>query len=204
MGLLEKTMPLDHFPHSPAVDIGSPEAGLPADRLSAPLGAVPAWSLDSAGGAAIWIGLTLIAAAAGGLGSTEAPAFYAALRLPAWAPPAAVFGPVWSVLYGLMALSAWLVWRSRHTVNGATGLLLYGLALVPNALWSWLFFDWHLGLWALVDIALLWALVGFTVRAFWRVRPVFGALLLPLWAWLSFAGVLNAVVWRGNPGLLGG
>jgi benzodiazapine receptor len=197
-------MPPDHFRQPPAEQPVAPGPGSPADRSLAPLGVVPALSVDSARGAAIWVGLTLIAAAAGGLGSTAAHTFYAALTLPAWAPPAAVFGPAWSVLYVLMALSAWLVWRHRHTVNGATGLVLYGLALLPNALWSWLFFDWHLGLWALVDIALLWALVGFTVRAFWRVRPVFGAFLLPLWAWVSFAGVLNAAVWQANPALLGG
>jgi translocator protein len=173
------------------------------------VGVVPVWSLDSALGALLWLLLTFAAAAAGGLGSTEAPSFYAALSLPAWAPPAAVFGPVWTLLYLLMALSAWLVWRHRYTVQGmagagaATGLALYAAGLVPNALWSWLFFSWHQGFWALLDIALVWVLVGLTVRFFWRVRPLFGALLLPLWAWVSFAAVLNAAVWRANPALLG-
>ena len=163
----------------------------------------PIWSADSARGALLGFGLTFLTAALGGLASARAEQFYDALRLPEWAPPASVFGPVWSVLYLLMALAAWLVWRHRHTVRGATGLLLYGVALVPNALWSWLFFGWHMGLWALLDIAVLWSLVGLTVRAFWRVRPVFGLLMVPLWAWVSFAGVLNAVLWQTNPALLG-
>lgn len=163
----------------------------------------PAWSVDSARGALLWVGLTFLAAALGGLASASAAPFYGALQRPAWAPPASVFGPVWSALYGLMALAAWLVWRHRHTVRGSSGLLLYALALVPNALWSWLFFAWHRGLWALIDLAVLWLLVGLTVRAFWRVRPAFGLLMLPLWAWVSLAGVLNVVVWRSNPALLG-
>jgi translocator protein len=162
-----------------------------------------ALSADSLRGALLWVGVTLVTAVLGGLASSQAAQFYGALRLPEWAPPASVFGPVWSLLYALMALAAWLVWRHRHTVNGASGLLLFGLALVPNALWSWLFFDWHLGLWALVDIAALWLLVGLTVRAFWKIRPAFALLIVPLWAWVSFAGVLNAVLWQNNPALLG-
>ena len=71
------------------------------------VGVVPVVSFDSARGAALWVSLTFMAAAAGGLGSTDAPSFYRSLALPDWAPPASVFGPVWSVLYLLMALSAW-------------------------------------------------------------------------------------------------
>lgn len=162
-----------------------------------------ALSADSLRGALLWVVVTLVTAVLGGLASSQAAQFYGALRLPEWAPPASVFGPVWSLLCALMALAAWLVWRHRHTANGASGLLLFGLALVPNALWSWLFFDWHLGLWALLDIAVLWLLVGLTVRAFWKIRPAFALLMVPLWAWVSFAGVLNAVLWQNNPALLG-
>ena len=166
-------------------------------------GVSPVWSGDSARGALIWIGLTFLTAALGGLASARASQFYGALQLPPWAPPASVFGPVWSALYVLMALAAWLVWRHRRTVHGSSSLTLYGMALVPNALWSWLFFNWHLGLWALLDVVVLWMLVALTVGAFWRVRPLFGMLMVPLWAWVTFAGVLNLVVWRTNPALLG-
>ena len=163
----------------------------------------PVLSADSLRGALLWWGLTLAAAAVGGWASSNAPGFYASLQLPSWAPPASVFGPVWGVLYLLMGISAWMVWRYRHTVPATSGLWLYALALLPNALWSWLFFNQHMGGVALLDITLLWVLVAFTIRAFWRVRPAFGMLLLPLGAWVSFAGVLDAVVWRANLALLG-
>lgn len=185
------------MPSTPSSSTLSNQAGLRRPTV------VPAWSAESAGGALLWWGLTLLTAAAGGWASAEAPAFYAALQLPDWAPPAWVFGPVWGVLYLLTGAAAWLVWRHRHTVQGTSGLWLYGLALLPNALWSWLFFDQHLGALALLDIVLLWVLLAFTIRAFWRMRPAFGALLLPLLIWVSFAGVLNAAVWLANPTLLG-
>jgi len=169
-----------------------------------PSGISPVLSADSARGALLWFGLTFLTAVVGGLASARAAQFYDALQLPQWAPPPTVFGPVWSVLYLLMGAAAWLVWRHRQSVPpGSNGLVLYGVALVPNALWSWLFFDWHQGSWALVDIGVLWLLVALTVRAFWRIRPVFGLMLVPLWGWVSFAGVLNAVLWWTNPALLG-
>ena len=178
---------------------------MPAVEQEAPPVAAPSpiASGDSLRGALLWFALTLGTAALGGLASSQAPEVYASLVQPDWAPPASVFGPVWSLLYILMAVAAWQVWRYRRTVSGATGLALYAVALVPNALWSWLFFNQRMGAWALVDLVVLWALIAFTVRSFWRVRPLFGAMLLPLWAWVSFAGVLNAMVWLANPAMLG-
>jgi translocator protein len=163
----------------------------------------PPASGDSLRGALLWFALTSSTAALGGWASSQAPEVYGALVQPDWTPPASVFGPVWSVLYVLMAVAAWQVWRYRRAVSGATGLALYAVALVPNALWSWLFFSQRMGGWALVDLLVLWVLIGLTVRSFWRVRPLFGALLLPLWAWVSFAGVLNATLWLANPAVLG-
>lgn len=84
-----------------------------------------------------------------------------------------------------------------------TALSLFLAQLAPNAIWSWLFFDWHLGAWAFADIVLLWVLVVATLVAFWRVRPVAGVLLIPYLLWVSFASVLNYSVWRLNPGILG-
>ena len=178
-------------------------AHLAGANIQPKVGASPAWSVDSARGALLWFGLTFLTAALGALASAHAAEFYAALQLPSWAPPASVFGPVWSGLYLLMAVAAWIIWRDRHITKCTDALVLYSVALVPNVLWSWLFFNWHLGLWALVDVTVLWILVALTVRAFWRIRPLAGWLMVPLWVWVSFAGVLNAAVWKANPALLG-
>jgi tryptophan-rich sensory protein len=148
-----------------------------------------------------WLLLTFAGAAAGAAASRDAAGFYASLVRPEWAPPAMLFGPVWSVLYTLMGIAAWLAWRagaSRGT------LALYVVQLVLNALWSALFFGAHRGALAFVDILALIVLVVATIRGFWRVRPAAGALLLPYLAWISFAAVLNYAVWQLNPQLLGG
>jgi tryptophan-rich sensory protein len=153
-------------------------------------------------GLLLWFGLVAVAAAAGAVASANAPDFYGTLQQPSWAPPAAVFGPVWTALYVLMAIAAWLVWRPRSPA-ARRALTLFLVQLALNALWSWLFFAWHRGAWAMLDLVLLWMLVLATTIAFWRRRPLAGALLLPYLAWVSFAGVLNYWVWQANPGLLG-
>ena len=150
-----------------------------------------------------WIVVTFIAAAAGAIASLDAQQFYAALSRPSWAPPAAVFGPVWTALYLAMAIAAWLVWKERGFAGARVALTLFLAQLACNALWSWLFFAWHQGALALVDIAILWLLVVSTIVAFRRVRTLAAVLLVPYLAWISFAAALNFAVWQRNPALLG-
>lgn len=149
-----------------------------------------------------WAAITFVAAAAGTTGSLNAPDFYGSLDRPAWAPPAAVFGPVWTVLFAAMALAAWLVWKERGFAGARQALTLYVAQLAVNALWSWLFFAWRQGALALLDIVLMAILVAATIVAFWRVRPLAGALLVPYLAWIGFAAALNYAVWQRNPGVL--
>ena len=150
-----------------------------------------------------WLAISFIAAAIGGAASVRAGPFYVQLVRPDWAPPPDVFGPVWTVLYALMGIAAWLVWRVGGFRAARTALTLFLVQLVVNALWSWLFFGWHLGGAAFADIVLLWVLVIATLVAFWRVRPVAGMLLIPYLLWVSFASALNYSVWQLNPQLLG-
>lgn len=155
-------------------------------------------------GFGFWLLLTFVAAAIGSVASMQAASFYGQLQQPGWAPPSDVFGPVWTVLYALMAVAAWLVWRKAGSYAAArTALTLYVVQLVVNALWSWLFFAWHLGGPALADIGLLWLLVGATVLAFWRIHRLAAVLLVPYWAWVTFAAFLNHAVWQLNPQVLG-
>lgn len=146
-----------------------------------------------------WLAVCFATAALGAWASINAASFYGALTRPAWAPPASVFGPVWSALYFMMAVAAWLVWRDRGLRDMCGALMLFFLQLAANALWSWLFFGWKLGAWASVEVVVLWGLIVATLVAFWRIRPLAGALLLPYLLWVSFATVLCITVWRMNP-----
>lgn len=154
-------------------------------------------------GLAAWLGLAFSAAALGAAATIRAGAFYTQLARPAWAPPAWLFGPVWTLLYALMGLAAWLVWRDRGFRGaGAPALALFLAQLAVNALWSWLFFAWRRGGAATLDIAVLWLLLVATVLAFRRVRRLAAVLLLPYLAWVTFAAALCLAIWRLNPGQL--
>jgi tryptophan-rich sensory protein len=102
-----------------------------------------------------------------------------------------------------MGIAAWLVWRAGGFRAARTALGLFLVQLVLNALWSWLFFGWHLGALAFADIVLLWVLIVATLVAFWRIRALAGALLIPYLLWVGFASMLNYSVWQLNPRILG-
>jgi translocator protein len=140
--------------------------------------------------------LCFSAAGVGGLVTTpNIPNWYANLAKPSWTPPGWIFGPVWSVLYLSMAVAAWLVWRRG---DSAVPMTLFGIQLVFNAAWSWLFFGLHSPGAALVDIVLLWmAIVGTTI-VFWRRSRLAGMLFVPYLAWVSFAAMLNFAIWWLN------
>jgi tryptophan-rich sensory protein len=149
-----------------------------------------------------WLLLVAAAGAVGAIASADAGQFYAALDRPSWAPPAGVFGPVWTVLYLAMGVAAWLVWRERSWARARHALGLFVLQLAVNAVWSWLFFAWKLGAWAFADILLLIVLVVATIIHFARIRRAAAWLLAPYLAWIAFAAALNFSVWQRNPGLL--
>lgn len=150
-----------------------------------------------------WLAVSFIAAAIGSAATLRAGSFYTDLIRPEWAPPAAIFGPVWTALYILMAIAAWLVWRTGGFNAARNALVLFLVQLMFNALWSWLFFGWQMGAAAFVEVVLLWVLIAATLIAFWRIRPFAGILLLPYLAWVSFATALTYSVWQMNPQVLG-
>jgi len=163
----------------------------------------PYSKLEQVFGLGLWLGLSFLAAAVGSAASIEAAPFYAQLARPEWAPPASLFGPVWTVLYALMGVAAWLVWRQGGVPAARAALTLFVVQLAVNALWSWLFFAWQQGALAFGGVLLLWALVAATLVAFWRVRAPAGALLVPYLAWVSFASALSWALWQMNPQVLG-
>jgi tryptophan-rich sensory protein len=150
-----------------------------------------------------WVSVCFLAAAIGARASIRADVFYQQLRLPEWAPPAWLFGPVWTLLYLLMGVAAWLVWREHEFRNAAAALGLFFVQLAANALWSWIFCAWREGGWALADICLLLALIICTIFAFWRLNAMAATLLLPYLGWTAFATALNYSIWRLNPQSLG-
>ena len=146
---------------------------------------------------AISVLAVLLASGLGGLAANSAEG-YAQLRQPGFAPPSWVFGPTWTLLYALMAIAAWLVWRTGPSPETRRALVLYGVQLVLNAAWKPLFFGlgWR-GI-AFVELAVLLVVLIVTVVAFWRRSAVAGALLLPYVAWSTFALCLNFAVWQLN------
>ena len=153
-------------------------------------------------GFAGWFILTFIAAAAGALASLAAGDFYAQLERPDWAPPEWLFGPVWTMLYVMMAISVWLVWRLGKLARMRIALVLFVLQLAANSLWTWLFFAWHQGALAFAEILVLWILLAGTIRIFWTLQRFAAVLLLPYLAWVTFATMLCLSVWLLNPATL--
>lgn len=153
-------------------------------------------------GLVAWLAVSFVAAAIGGAASIQAGSFYTQLVRPAWAPPPSIFGPVWTILYALMGIAAWLVWRVGGFRAARSALTLFLVQLAVNALWTWLFFGWNRGAVAFADILLLWALIVATLVAFWRIRPLAGSLLVPYLLWVSFAAALNYSLWQLNPQIL--
>ena len=124
--------------------------------------------------------------------------WYATLQKPSWNPPGWIFGPVWTALYAMMAVAAWLVWKRGGfpAQRKALGLFLGQLAL--NALWTPLFFGLHLPGPAFAEILLLWLAIAATLTVFRSVNRTAFWLLVPYLAWVTFAAVLNGTLWRMN------
>lgn len=148
-------------------------------------------------------GFLAICLAAGGLGgwATAGPVveWYPTLNKPSWNPPAWIFGPVWTLLYVLMAIAAWLVWRIGTTgANVSWALRLFFVQLALNTAWSFIFFGAQSPGLAFAEIIVLLAAILLTTRQFFRHNQNAGLLLLPYVAWVSFASILNFTIWRLN------
>lgn len=144
-------------------------------------------------------GWLLVCFAAAGTGAfVSIGGWYAALNKPSWNPPGWIFGPVWTLLYILMAIAAWQVWCDGGWKLQGRPLGLFLLQLLFNAAWTPLFFGMHRTDLALLDILALWLALLATMSLFWRIKNSAGALLIPYLAWVSFAMFLNLTIWRLN------
>lgn len=157
--------------------------------------------LRSAAALAAFGGLTAAAAAIGARATMQGKGpWYKALKKAPFNPPDWVFGPVWSVLYGAIALSGWRVYKQPPSLRRTAALGLWGTQLGLNAMWSVIFFGEHKKRAALVDLGVL---VG-TVKAYMSVAktvdPTAATLMKPYLAWCGFAALLNEEIVRRNPG----
>ena len=152
-----------------------------------------------------WISLAgwmILCFAVAGIGgrwtANEIPGWYRTLARPAIAPPNWIFGPVWTLLYALMAIAAWIVWNAAPSQPRTWGLTLFLLQLGLNLTWSWIFFKKHALGAALVEVIVLWVAIGATTAVFLRIVPGTVWLMAPYLAWVSFASILNGAFWRLN------
>ncbi|ACO33853.1 TspO/MBR family protein [Acidobacterium capsulatum ATCC 51196] len=155
------------------------------------------------GALAVWLLVCYAVAALGTVPTTHAVAtWYGSLAKPAHTPPNWVFGPVWTLLYTLMAVAVWLVWESPASYLRTRSVFRFWVQLGLNLLWSYLFFGGGHLLGGLIDILALWLMVLIVTVHFWHVRKWAGALMIPYLLWISFAAYLNWGVWQLNPGFV--
>ena len=145
------------------------------------------------------IGCEAVGLLAGWATQTSVTTWYPTLVKPWFTPPNWLFAPVWTLLYAMMGVAAFLVWRTgadRASVRGALGW--FGLQLALNAAWSFAFFGARSPGLGLVVIGVLWAALAWTTDRFFRLHAVAGALLIPYLLWVSYAAALNGGIWLLN------
>jgi tryptophan-rich sensory protein len=159
----------------------------------------PAFAARSLAALAVFVVLCFAVAAVGGaVTATSVGTWYAGLAKPPFNPPDWVFGPVWTVLYLMIAVAGWRVWRRRGEAGAGLALGAWGVQLALNLGWSLLFFGARMIGLALAEIAILLAAILVTATLFWRIDRLAGALFVPYTLWVAFATVLNASLWRLN------
>lgn len=148
------------------------------------------------------LGAIILCQAAGLIGTIftmdAIPTWYANIVRPALNPPSWIFGPVWTLLYTLMGIALYIVWKKRDAIGRKKALTVFGIQLVLNAIWSIIFFGLKETGWAFVDISLMWIFILYTIVVFYKISRPAAYLLLPYIVWVSFAAYLNFAIWRLN------
>jgi tryptophan-rich sensory protein len=124
--------------------------------------------------------------------------WFVTLTKPSFNPPNYLFGPVWSLLYFLMGISLYLIWQQPPTSQRKQAITLFLIQFALNVSWSFIFFNQHQILWALVDIIALWLFILLTIFSFAKLSKTAAWLLVPYICWVSFAALLNAAFWMLN------
>ncbi len=147
----------------------------------------------------VFILLCFLAAVLGSISTNKSlKSWYPTIKKPSWNPPNQIFAPVWSILYFMMAIAGWMVWQRTSQEGLSFPLILFFVQLVLNALWSVIFFGLRNPGLAFIEVLFLWIFIALTMWSFWSIYWPAGVLLLPYLLWVSFASVLNFVIWRLN------
>jgi len=161
-------------------------------------GAVRTRAGDLLGLASFLVPCLAISAIGGWITAQSVGTWYQTLQKPVFNPPDWVFAPVWTLLYLMIALAGWRVWRRVGLSGARAGMVAYSAQLALNLAWSFLFFGGRMIGVALAEIMLLLAVICVNAALFWRIDRVAGWLLVPYAAWVAFACVLNFALWRLN------
>jgi len=142
---------------------------------------------------------TLTVGALGGFFTfSEIPTWYASLVKPSFNPPNGLFGPVWTTLYAMMGYSFYLIWRLPSSTQQKKAMLVFGIQLLLNAGWSFVFFKCHALFGAIIEIVALWLSILYTIFLFYPLQKKAALLLIPYLLWVSFATVLTVAIWQLN------
>ncbi len=146
------------------------------------------------------LAITVILGLSGGFFSvSEIPGWYAQLQRPSWNPPNWIFPPVWTLLFVMMGISLFLVWKNNAPVRvKKMAIMIFSIQLLLNILWSYVFFKQHTMGWALAEIIILWIAILLTIFAFGKISSLAAWLLVPYISWVSFAAILNYTFWKIN------
>jgi len=150
----------------------------------------------SIAGLIVWLLISFIPAWVGAMFTPGE--WYVQLQKPSWTPPGYVFGPVWTLLYAMMGVAAWAIWRKSGIARAIAPLTIFVVQLILNGLWSWVFFGLQNPGLAFVNIVALWLMILATTITFWRHSVRAAVLLLPYLVWVTFASVLNFEIWNLN------
>ncbi|MFC1681815.1 TspO/MBR family protein [Pseudomonadota bacterium] len=146
-----------------------------------------------------FLGFILLVVAVASTGAFFKPgSWYESLQKPIWTPPSLLFPIAWTILYCMIAISGWWVWRNFGFTGTGVGMTLFAVQLVLNAAWSWLFFGLHRMDLAFLDIVLLWLAILGSIISFYAVQPGAAYLLIPYLLWVTYAAALNLVIWQLN------
>ena len=124
--------------------------------------------------------------------------WYPELKKPAWNPPGWLFGPVWTILYVMIAISGWLIYKAAPSRKRSIALTVYAGQLILNFIWSFFFFFLRSPILGLIDIVFLLLLIILTIINAWPVRQLAAILLIPYLIWVMYAATLNAGIWFLN------